>query len=291
MKGIILAGGEGTRLYPATKAISKQLLPIYDKPMIYYPLTLLMQAGLREILIISTPRDLPRFQDLCGDGSQWGIHLQYQMQPAPNGIAAALCLAEDFLAGAPCALILGDNIFYGAGLEAILSRGRTVQNGAYILAHRVQNPQRFGVVQFGANGEGEDIVEKPEKPQSPYAVMGLYFYDATAPKRAQSLSPSARGQLEITDLNRLYLKDKSMRIEKLDASFTWFDAGTEESYADANQFVRICENTKSIKIGCPEEMALRLGFIDKHKLQSLLPAMGASAYAAYLQRLLDKEAF
>lgn len=289
-KGIILAGGSGTRLYPATLAVSKQLLPVYDKPMIYYPLSTLMLAGVQDILVISTPEDTPRFQRLLGDGHQWGIRLSYTVQPSPDGLAQALILAEDFLAGSPCILILGDNIFYGHDMQLLLSRAMAQTKGATIFAYHVHDPHRYGVVDFDAAGQVLSLEEKPACPKSNYAVTGLYFYDESAPERARTLQPSARGELEITDLNRLYLEDHKLRVEIMGRGYAWLDTGTFESMLDASQFVATMERRQGLKIACPEEIAWRQGWIDAETLRALAKPLLKNAYGNYLQRLVSPDA-
>ena len=286
-KGIVLAGGSGTRLYPATLAVSKQLLPVYNKPMIYYPLTTLMLAGLRHILIISTPEDTPRFQKLLGDGSQWGIHLSYTVQPSPDGLAQALILAEDFLQGAPSVLILGDNIFYGHNLPSLLHSAMAKEHGATLFAYHVHDPHRYGVVEFAPHGQVLGIEEKPACPKSNYAVTGLYFYDATAPSLARTLRPSSRGELEITDLNRLYLEQGTLRVELMGRGYAWLDTGTHESMLDAAQFVATVERRQGLQIACPEEIAWRQGWIGTDALRALAKPLAKNAYGQYLLRLVD----
>ena len=297
MKGIVLAGGSGTRLYPATLAVSKQLLPVYDKPMVYYPLSVLMLAGIREVLVISTPHDLPLFRRLLGDGSQWGIRLDYAEQATPNGIATALILAEAFLEGGPSALVLGDNIFHGHDLEQRLAearaggeggggRGGAAGWGASVLAYRVADPERYGVVEFDAQGRALTIEEKPRVPRSDWAVTGLYFYDGRAPALARALRPSARGELEITDLNRVYLAEGSLRVCQLGRGYAWLDTGTHDSMLEAGEFVRAIEKRTGQKVAAPEEVAWRMGFIDDHDLRQVAQPLRNSGYGAYLEHLL-----
>lgn len=289
LKGIILAGGAGTRLYPVTQAISKQLLPVYDKPMIYYPLTTLMLAGVREILLISTTQDIPRFEQLLGDGSQWGIRLQYTIQARPNGIAEALLLAEDFLAGQKCVLILGDNLFYGNELTALL-RGAAVKNrGATVFAYPVSDPERYGVVEFDANGRVLSIEEKPSRPKSKYAVTGLYFFDDQVSKMALTLQPSQRGELEITDLNQLYLREGELEVKVFGRGTAWLDTGTSDSLLEASQFIQTVEKRQGLKIACPEEIAFRLGYISRAELIVLIQSLKGCSYGDYLRSLLDSE--
>lgn len=288
MKGILLAGGRGTRLYPATLVQSKQLIPVYDKPMIYYPLTTLMMAGIREILVISTPEDLPAFEKLLGDGQNWGLTLSYRIQPQPDGLAQAFLLAEDFLQGGPAALVLGDNIFYGTGLQRTLS-GLTQVQGAAVFAYRVSDPERYGVVEFDSQHRALSLEEKPAVPKSHFAVPGLYFYDHTVVSRAQSLRPSPRGELEITDLNRLYLEDGQLAVQVLGRGNAWFDTGTFDALLTASNFVQMIELRQGWKIGCPEEIAYRQGFIEAAHLERLADRLGASGYGQYLRQLLAEE--
>ena len=285
MKGIVLAGGSGTRLYPATLAVSKQLLPVYDKPMIYYPLSVLMLAGIREIMVISTPHDLPLFERLLGDGSQWGIRLTYQVQEKPNGIAMALVLAEEFLAGGPSALILGDNIFHGDNLDARMAE-TIAPGGASVFAYRVADPERYGVVEFDASGRALSIEEKPQQPRSDWAVTGLYFYDGRAPAIARGLRPSARGEYEITDLNRAYLEEGSLRVCRLGRGFAWLDTGTHDSMLEAGEFVRAIEKRTGQKVAAPEEVAWRKGFIADEALLEVAKPLRNSGYGRYLEGLL-----
>jgi glucose-1-phosphate thymidylyltransferase len=285
MKGIILAGGHGTRLYPMTLTTSKQLLPVYDKPMIYYPLTTLMLAGIRELLVITAPAERTRFEELLGDGSRWGLSIRYAVQPKPEGIAQALILGRDFIGGDRVALILGDNLFYGGGLSALLRRSATREAGATIFAHQVRDPQAYGVVAFDAAGQAVEIVEKPSRPTSHWAVTGLYFYDNAAADLAASLAPSARGELEITDLNIAYLRRGSLAVERLGRGFAWFDTGTPDSLLEAAEFVRTIELRQGLKIACVEEVAWRLGLIDRARLLHLARALGSCAYARYLEAL------
>jgi glucose-1-phosphate thymidylyltransferase len=287
-KGIILAGGAGTRLHPITMSLSKQLLPVYDKPMIYYPLAALMSAGIREFLIITTPRDRESFRDLLGTGAQWGLSFDYVVQEAPNGIAQALILGEAFLDGAPSALILGDNIFYGANLTELLQSASKRESGATVFGYYVQDPERYGVVQFDADGRVTDLLEKPKSPPSNYAVTGIYFYDERAPGLARALTPSARGELEITDLNRAYLKLGELRVERLGRGTAWLDTGTHNSLLDAGVFVRIIEERQGLKVACVEEIAWRSGFIDTKRLLELAQPLAKSGYGEYLMRLVKE---
>ncbi len=287
-KGLILAGGAGTRLYPATSVMSKQLLPIYDKPMVYYPLSTLMLAGIRDVLVISTPRDTPRFQQLLGDGSQWGLRLQYAVQAAPGGLAQAFLIGRSFLAGTPSVLVLGDNVFYGNALPEQLSRANARGSGATVFAYHVQDPERYGVVTFDGDGHATSIEEKPAAPRSNYAVTGLYFYDARACDFAAELTPSARGELEISDLNRRYLEQGDLVVEVMGRGFAWLDTGTHTSLLEASQFIETIERRQGLKIACLEEIAYRLGWIDAAQLASLARAFGKSDYGAYLTRVLDE---
>jgi glucose-1-phosphate thymidylyltransferase len=285
-KGIVLAGGSGTRLYPATRVISKQLLPVYDKPMIYYPISTLMLAGIRDILIISTPTDLPRFEEMLGDGSNFGVRFSYCVQPSPDGLAQALILAEDFLDGAPSVLILGDNIFYGNELISILQEADKAESGASVFAYRVRNPQDYGVVEFDANGQAISLEEKPSEPKSAYAVTGLYFYDEKAPEYAKQIKPSSRGELEITDLNRLYLEAKSLKTEVFGRGFAWLDTGTHASLLAAAQFIQNVEERQGLKIACLEEIAFHQGWLSSDKVRDLIANLGKTDYATYLTEIL-----
>ena len=290
-KGIVLAGGAGTRLHPVTAALSKQLLAVYDKPMIYYPLSTLMLAGIREFLVITTPRDIDAFKALLGTGSQWGISVQYAIQAEPGGIAQALLIGEDFAFGSPVALILGDNIFYGQNLSITLQRASARRTGATIFGYYVQDPERYGVAKLDARGKLTDIVEKPRRPPSSYAITGIYFYDREAANIARSLKPSARGELEITDVNRSYLRREALHLEQLGRGTAWLDTGTHDSVLDAANFVRIVEQRQGLKIACVEEVAFRMNFIDARQLRRLAKPLGRSSYGLYLLQVLrDREA-
>ncbi len=288
-KGIILAGGTGTRLYPLTKGLSKQLMPVFDKPMIYYPLATLMLAGIRDILIITTPHDQSSFLALLGDGSDWGLQISYAVQPEPNGLAEAFIIGADYVRNEPSALILGDNIFYGHGLSTLLDQADARKTGATVFAYQVSQPSAYGVISFDQSGRAVSIDEKPPKPRSPYAVTGLYFYDETVVDRVRTLRPSARGELEITDLNRLYLDDSALHVEMMGRGYAWLDTGTHASLLDAASYVRITEERQGLKISCPEEIAWRKGFIDDGQLEKLAAPLCLSGYGAYLLSLLTQK--
>jgi glucose-1-phosphate thymidylyltransferase len=288
MKGIILAGGSGTRLYPITLAASKQILPVYDKPMVYYPLSALMLAGIKEVLVISTPHDLPNFEKLLGTGSQWGMKFQYKVQPHPGGLAQAFILGEDFLKGSPSCLVLGDNIFYGHGFSESVKKGIDVQNGALVFGYYVTDPERYGVVEFDKNGKVLNLEEKPKNPKSNYAVPGLYFYDGTASDKAKKLKPSPRGEIEITDLNKEYLKEGSLKVELLGRGMAWLDTGTHDSLLEASNFISVIEKRQGLKVGCPEEIAFRQGFISKNQLLELAERLSNNGYGKYLIKIASE---
>lgn len=290
-KGIILAGGSGTRLYPATLAVSKQLLPVYDKPMIYYPLSTLMLAGIRDVLIISTPQDTPRFEQLLGDGSQWGLNLQYAVQPSPDGLAQAFLIGADFIGRDPCALVLGDNLFYGHDFASLLSAANTQTDGASVFAYRVHDPERYGVVTFDESGKAIDLVEKPKEPKSRYAVTGLYFCDNDVIEIARSIRPSARGELEITDVNNEYLRRGKLNVQIMGRGYAWLDTGTHESMLEASTFIQTIESRQGLKVACPEEIAYRRGWIDAAAIEALAQPLAKTGYGQYLLSMLRERLF
>ena len=288
-KGIILAGGSGTRLYPVTQSISKQLLPVYDKPMIYYPLSTLMLAGIQDILIISTPYDIPHFESLLGDGSQWGLNIQYKVQPSPDGLAQAFILGDKFIGNDLSALVLGDNIFYGHDFNDLLGNAMKREQGATVFAYHVHDPERYGVAEFDKANKVLSLEEKPKNPKSNYAVTGLYFYDIDVVSMAKSLKPSTRGELEITDLNRLYLKNEKLNVEIMGRGYAWLDTGTHDSLLEASQFIATLENRQGLKVACPEEISYRRGWINSSQLEKLAAPLSKNSYGLYLRRILNEK--